>query len=137
METADCEVRLLGDLNNSVPKQNVTPAEALIIRTIHGPDSIIKLKITGSDKRPHKEEHARLELIYGQSVSDNGTFIFSKLFPQQFDPKLPVKFSEIGIEVDESSGGESFVPDIPDEADETIDKQEDTEKEALQKKRGK
>lgn len=136
MEIANCEVRLLGDLNNSVPKQNATPAEILILKAIHGPDAIIKLKISGSDKRSHKEEYARLEFIYGQTVLENGTFIFNKLFPQQFDPKLPVKFSEVGIEVNESSD-ESFVPDIPDEADETINKQEDTEKEPLQKKRGK
>lgn len=144
MEVANCEVRLLGDLGNSVPKQGVTPAEALILKTIHGPDSVIKVSIVGSDKRPHKDEYARLESIYGQTVSENGTLIFNKIFPQQFDPKLPLKFSEVGIEIDGSTN-ESFVPDIPDtdagaddeEGAKDIEVEPDHKKEPLQKKRGK
>lgn len=113
MEIANCEVRLLGDLANSVPKSGVTPAEAAVLRAIHGDDSVIRVAITGNDRRPHQQEYARLAEAYGNTVNHEGEKIFYKIFPQTFDPRLPVEFKQVGITV---TGGSEFapVPDLPD-----------------------
>lgn len=116
MEIANCEVRLLGDLANSVPKTGVTPAEAAVLQAIHGADSVVRVEITGNDRRPHQQEYARLAEIYGNTSNTEGDKVFFKIFPQTFDPRLPVEFKQVGIAV---TGADKFapVPDIPDVAD--------------------
>lgn len=120
MQIANCEVRLLGDIANSVPKLNITPAEAAILRAIHGPDSVVRVNAVGMDKRSHKEEYDRLAALYGGSGDTDGTKIFFKLFPRTFDPRLPVTFKDVGIET--VSEVEAPTPDIPDESDEDFSK---------------
>jgi hypothetical protein len=116
MEIANCEVRLLGDLANSVPKTGVTPAEAAILQAIHGAESVVRVEITGNDRRSHQQEYARLAEIYGNSPNTDGEKIFYKIFPQTFDPRLPSEFKQVGITV---TGADKFspVPDLPDAAD--------------------
>jgi hypothetical protein len=116
MEIANCEVRLLGDLANSVPKSGVTPAEAAILQAIHGSDSVVRVEIIGNDRRPHQQEYSRLVEIYGNTVNTDGEKILFKIFPQTFDPRLPVEFKQVGIAV---TGADKFapVPDLPDITD--------------------
>lgn len=116
MEIATCEVRLLGDLANSVPKSGVTPAEAAVLKAIHGEDAVVRVAITGNDRRSHQEEYNRLVEIYGNTVTTEGDKVFFKIFPQTFDPRLPVEFKQVGITV---AGGSEFppVPDLPDVGD--------------------
>lgn len=116
MEIANCEVRLLGSIQNSVPRLNITPAEAAILREIHGSDSVVRVQAVGADRRPHKDEYERLAAKYGSTTTEDGTKIFYKLFPQSFDPKLPVSFKDVGIDL--IGGSHESVPDLPDAPDE-------------------
>ncbi len=112
MDIAKCEVRLGGDLANSVPLTNVTPAEVLILRAIHGADAVIRIQQTGTDRRPHKEEYDRLAQKYSEAKTETGEIIFNKIFSQGFDPRLPVSFRDIGVDL--VSGPDAPVADIPD-----------------------
>ena len=137
MEIANCEVRLLGDLANSVPKSGVTPAEAAVLQAIHGADSVVRVEITGNDRRSHQEEFNRLAGIYGETPNTEGEKVFFKLFPQSFDPRLPVEFKQVGITV---TGGDKFAPipnvsDLPDAPDKDAEFfEEEVEKPAKKKK---
>lgn len=88
MQRCDVTVRLSGDLNNTVRKPNVTPAEIVILRAIHGGfDSVVDIQPTIMDKTPHANERARLAYAYGNKVVD-------ACFPGQF-AVLPVSLKEI------------------------------------------
>jgi len=99
METASCTVRLGGDLRNTVFKENVTPAEVVLLKAIHGEEAIVDVELTGSDKRPHGDERDRLQQRYGGAKNGDDRTIFSLIFPSPLTP-LPVRFSEIGIEIE-------------------------------------
>lgn len=66
MQTANIVLALGGDRNNTVPKYNVTPAEAAVMRQIHGDDSVREVNITGSVQRTHRQEIGRLAERYGR-----------------------------------------------------------------------
>lgn len=91
MQLANCHVRLSGDLNNEIFKARVTPAEVLILRAIHGGESIVKFQPLGMDKRPHAGEIERLKAEYGAKV-------FGEAFPGAA-PTLPISFKDIGIDL--------------------------------------
>jgi hypothetical protein len=118
MDIANCEVCLSGSILNIVPKQNVTPAEVLVLRALHGPESVIYIKLTGSDRRPHKAEYERLASVYGHTENHEGVRVFYKIFPESYDPKLPTTFKEIGV--DFSDEIPQAVPNIPDAEDEEL-----------------
>jgi len=105
----------MGDLTNSIPKIGVTPAEAAILKAIHGEDAVIRVEITGNDRRSHQEEYNRLADIYGNAGNTEGEKIFYKIFPKTFDPRLPSDFRQVGIEV--TDGGPAPVPTPPDAPD--------------------
>jgi hypothetical protein len=118
MQIANCEVRLMGDLTNSIPKNGVTPAEAAILKAIHGEDAVIRVEITGNDRRPHQDEYNRLADIYGNASNTEGEKIFYKMFPKTFDPRLPSEFKQVGVEVlDNVPTPLPTPPDAPDAAD--------------------
>lgn len=117
MEIADCKVRLNGDVNNAVFKQDVTPAEVLVLRAIHGAGSVLEIKqkslnsnSKSIEKRSHKFELRRLREKYNRSPGANpaaevgggdfmnftgeGINIVNRLFPGM-NPVLPVKFADI------------------------------------------
>lgn len=89
MQRCNCTVRLGGDVNNTVTKTDVTPAEIAILLAIHGAGSVVDIKPTRQDKTPHQDERSRLSTTYGQHVLD-------RLFPGQFT-KLPVSLSDISL----------------------------------------
>jgi hypothetical protein len=115
MQIANCEVRLFGDIANSIPKQNVTPSEVALLQAIHGSESVIRVNQTGADRRSHKEEYERLSIIYGETRTNSGELLLQKIFPNSFDIKLPVNFSDIGVSVMEYI--EKPIADIPDAPD--------------------
>jgi hypothetical protein len=110
MQTASCHVRLGGDVQNTVFKQEVTPAEILLLRGIHGQDAVVDIQFTGSDKRPHVEERDRLFRTYGEAKTQKGEPIFMLIFPSPLTP-MPVSFRDIGMDMD---GNE--VPEKPKRA---------------------
>jgi hypothetical protein len=90
MQTANCHVRLGGDMNNEIFKGCVTVAEIALLRAVHGNDAVVKVQATGNDKRPHAAEIDRLKDVYGAKV-------FETVFPGSY-PQLPVNFKDIGID---------------------------------------
>lgn len=106
MQRSECTVRLAGDINNTVRKRDVSPAEIVILRAIHGgPDSVQDIKPIMMDKMPHQQERARLAYLYGDKVVDG-------CFPGAF-AKLPVTLKEIAIDAEEVD--EDAVLDPPEE----------------------
>jgi hypothetical protein len=89
MEIARVSIALSNDLNNVVYKDNVTPVEATILRSLHGKGSINIVYIESMDKRSHNAEMERMRKGYPKSTID-------KLYPGEA-PKIPVRFSEIGM----------------------------------------
>lgn len=89
MQLANCHVRLGGDMANEIFKARVTPAEVLVLRHLHGPDSVVKLQPLGMDKRAHAGELDRLKAEYSAKVVGD-------TFPGAY-PQLPVSFKDIGI----------------------------------------
>lgn len=109
MEIANCEIRLGGDVLNSTIKQEVTPSELMLLKGIHGEDSIVNIEITGTVKRPYREEFERLKSIYRDAKNTNNEEVFKSIFPNDFVSALPVEFSDIGVDIevnlDDESGG--------------------------------
>lgn len=97
MQLAECVVRIAGDIQNTVKKYKVTPAEMLVLRRLHGDDAVVETKITGSKKISNKEELDRIKEIYvdrfGSSNPDRPNVV-KELFPGA-SPNLPQEFSEI------------------------------------------
>ena len=89
MENARVSIALSNDLNNVVYKDNVTPVEATILRSLHGKGSVNIVYIEGMDKRSHNLEMEKMRKNYPKATID-------KLYPGE-SPKIPVRFSEIGM----------------------------------------
>ncbi len=111
MQRCNCSVRLAGDQLNTVFKTNVTPAEIVILRHIHGgADSVVDIQPTRMDATPHAQERQRLAYLYKQEVVDH-------LFPGAFS-KLPVTLKDISIEQDDvtdlDESGEPATQDAPE-----------------------
>jgi len=64
MRLYDCKVLLAGSRENEVRKTDVTAAEIMVLRDIHGADSVSEIKPKGMDKRPHADERRRLFMLY-------------------------------------------------------------------------
>lgn len=106
MQRCNCTVRLNGDVNNTVTKTAVTPAEIALLLAIHGDGSVVDIKPTHQDKTPHQDERSRLSTIYGQHVLD-------RLFPGQFT-KLPVSLSDISLGAPADEEGDAEEENAPD-----------------------
>jgi hypothetical protein len=89
MELARVSITLSGDLGNVVYKNGVTVPEASILRAMHGKGSVSIVYIESMDKRSHDGEYSRLIAKYPKEV-------ITKLWPGE-NPRLPVRFSEIGL----------------------------------------
>lgn len=64
-----CKVRLGGSLYNEVPKGEVTAAEIIVLRAIHGKEGVIDIKEVEPVKRTSEEERARLISSYGSAIA--------------------------------------------------------------------
>lgn len=110
MELCDIELRLAGNLQHVVPKQDVTPAEILILREIHGPDAVVNIRPKKMDKRSHGAEWERLVARYGkngQSAGPGGSSVLlDNLFPGAVK-RLPVSLAEINASVSEPADAEA------------------------------
>jgi|AGTN01.2.fsa_nt_gi hypothetical protein len=107
MQLAKCTVKLGGDLKNTVIKYNVTPAEILLLKAIHGDDAVVGVEATGGDKREHAAERARLLANYGRAKDSQDQSIFDRVFPGATSLRLPVALSDIGIPVAYTESDES------------------------------
>lgn len=64
MKLYSCKVNLAGSLLNQVHKVNVTPAEIVLLRAVHGNDAISDIKHVANVNRSDRAERARLAGIY-------------------------------------------------------------------------
>lgn len=100
MQLCDCEVRIADSAGHTVIKNNVTPAEIIILKAIHGASAVVNIQPTKMDKRPHGEEWERLTKAYGRAPdglmdAGNGDLL-EKLFPGA-QKNLPVSLKDIGL----------------------------------------
>lgn len=101
MQIANCYVTL-SNIGSNVPKQGITPAEVVVLRTLHqgavGRDPIIDVADVKEVTRTSKEELERLRSIYGGTVLQGKTPVLTHLYPGD-SPTLPTKFSEVNLTV--------------------------------------
>jgi len=100
MQLCDCEVRLGDSAGHTVLKTDVTPAEIIVLRAIHGDSAVANIKPKKMDKRPNAQEWDRLQASYGRAPdglmdAGNGALL-AQLFPGAM-PKLPVTLKDIGM----------------------------------------
>lgn len=84
------KLRLAGSIQNEIPKTDMTAAEVVLLRAIHGHDSVVDLKRTGSHKMLHAEERERLITLYGEAKNPDGQFYFREMFGPEHR-ELPTK----------------------------------------------
>lgn len=97
MQRANCKVRIGGNLGMVCPKENVTPAEIVVLKAIHGEDAVIEIESTKMDKTGHADELNRLRDEYTVRLDGSGELLVDKLFPGA-RPQLPVTLKDIGVE---------------------------------------
>lgn len=90
MQVVNCSVRLGSNLNSVVRKTGVTVAEILVLRAIHGADSVVDIQRVMQDKRSRSDEMDRLLSLYSASVVKG-------VFPGA-NPSLPADLSDVGID---------------------------------------
>lgn len=90
MDYLTCEVRLGGNVQNTVMRRDVTPAEIEVLRAKHGADAIVNIEVTHSDDNNDSPVSLREKLIarYGKVVYE--------LFPGA-RPNIPVTAEEVGV----------------------------------------
>jgi hypothetical protein len=91
MQVYDCHVRVGRTTTSEVPKPSVTAPEIIILRDLHGADAVVRLSAPRMDARPHAQERARLQRIYG----DSHPGLLTRLFGPDHVP-LPVTLSVEG-----------------------------------------
>ncbi|MET0526964.1 MAG: hypothetical protein ABW003_01230 [Microvirga sp.] len=64
MQTLNAMVALTGDRNNMIWKMGLSPAEILLLQSLHGADAVIQIEPTGEEKREPADEIARLKNLY-------------------------------------------------------------------------
>ena len=79
---------------NEVPKTDLTSAEIVLLRKIHGNDAVIKIQWLKSDRRSHASERDRLTGIYGEKAFEN-------TFGAGYDIKLPNELPDVESGEDE------------------------------------
>lgn len=92
MQIAIVEILLNGNVQHTVTRP-VTAAEILILRDIHGSDSVVNPVELTTVKRSNLDEIQRLKDQYGSNV-------FSRVYPGAA-PKLPETFAEVGVSIEE------------------------------------
>lgn len=72
MKLYNCQVRLSGNINHTVPRFACTEHEILVLRNLHGNDAIVNIKQVGDDtERSESSEYRRLATAYGQDKIEN------------------------------------------------------------------
>ncbi|CAB4139232.1 hypothetical protein UFOVP807_12 [uncultured Caudovirales phage] len=91
MQTAIVEILLNGNIQHTTTRR-VTPAEIVMLRHIHGSDSVVAPVDVESIKRSNADEVSRLKSVYGDDV-------FKQVFPGAM-PKVPSDLSEVNVEIE-------------------------------------
>lgn len=100
MQLCNVEVRLGDSAGHTVRKTDVTPAEILVLRAIHGDSAVSDISPTKIAKRQSDEEWHRLQRTYGRApagLTDAGNGkLLEQLFPGA-QKNLPTSLKDIGL----------------------------------------
>lgn len=66
MQVVNCTVAIAGDMRNTVAKENITVAELIILRELHGHDAVRNIQVVGKASVDSHEERERLAGIYAK-----------------------------------------------------------------------
>lgn len=89
MEIYKAEICIGGLLTNTVVKDDLTAAEIIILRRVHGDDAVKAIKPVGSKNREYQKEYDRLVQRYGRRKVEDA-------FPGA-RPVLPQSLKDIGM----------------------------------------
>lgn len=92
MQYYRCEVNHAGNRDMRIHKDEVTPAEIILLRAIHGADSVTGVAKTRDGKAQQPAERERLASRYGAKL-------FATLFPGAL-PRMPLTLSDAGLAED-------------------------------------
>jgi hypothetical protein len=103
MQICDVTVRLAGSVQHTVPKTGVTPGEIVLLKHIHGGDSVVDIRPTGKIKRSDHAEWDRLAASYDQAAAmpapgETRVPLMERLFGASAIRKLPKTLKEIGLD---------------------------------------
>lgn len=107
MQICSATIRLAGSVQNTVFRNDITPAEILVLQAIHGGDAVIDILPIEKIERSQNAEWDRLTSRYDRSGGPDtpdgkeDVSIVSRLFPGAVK-RLPVTLSEIGLEANEA-----------------------------------
>lgn len=88
------KVRLDGSVMNEVRRENVSAAEVILLRRLHGRDAVCDVKEIKSDKSEHAEERMTLQTRYAKPLMKlKPAITFEQLFGPEHMP-LPNRLQE-------------------------------------------
>lgn len=117
MQLANIMVRLGGSLLNTVHVANASPAEIIVLRAIHGDDSVTDVRPTEFKPTRHDAEFERLATKYDRAASmaapgAEKSPLLGRLFPGAIK-KLPERLAEVGLpDLDEPEDGDDDDDDV-------------------------
>lgn len=113
MQVCSATVRLGGLLTQTVFKEGLTPAEVIVLRGIHGDDSVVGIKVTGSTKTADAgKEKARLVSIYGKPRVEAVFPGARPDFPQTFEQVAPEEEPDEYNPAEDDGPGEGVIADV-------------------------
>jgi len=110
MQFYRCDVNHAGSRDMRIHKAEVTPAEIVVLRHLHGVESITGVVKTREGKVQQVVERERLRRIYG-------ALVFAALFPGAV-PRMPLTLADCGLNDD---GRETQAPESAEDEDEDED----------------
>ncbi len=69
MDYYNIKLRLHGNVNHEVLKQNLSAPEVIVLRAIHGEDGVLDVKYSKTKEVDASEERERLALRYNSALS--------------------------------------------------------------------
>lgn len=101
MEYANCTVRLAGQMTFEVQKVGVTPAEIMVLRALHGQDSVINIVSTGIKKgtAPATERARLLGLYTANGAKEEYVKLINDMFPGAY-PRIPLRIADVMTDAD-------------------------------------
>ncbi len=111
MRLYDCKVLLAGSRENEVRKSDVTAAEIMILRALHGEDSVTDIRPKEMDKRSHGPERARLFNLsvgaaegeaLGGFQKDRAAVLFNLFGPNHTPLPVELPEKEVFADLDEA-----------------------------------
>lgn len=131
MRMYNCAVRLGGTTTSEVEKRGITAAEIMVLRKVHGVESVVRIVPKNSVNASHASERERLRSIYEQGPHQVG--LIDSLFgpvhlplPESLDPAQEADADEAvrTKEVEEAQKAMTLQAEIDKGVQEELDRRE-------------